>query len=82
MAKNYIVPDDVFDSLEWNDTTIQDLASLLLGSQIVGLEPITDGTANTGAVIYIERRSGELLAVELFWDYEELIMATATVPKR
>lgn len=61
---NIIIPDEVFNGLDWQDFELSEL----LGCKIVGIEPIVDGltdNANTVGICFtVESPDGSQFAVE------------------
>lgn len=54
--------DEQFNTLEWAELTdIQEIA----GAKIEGLEPISDGAAMCGLVLYLRRMDGSKAAVSI-----------------
>lgn len=71
MPKNYIITDEAFDKLEWENIEAGELPGELAGSCILGVETTTDGKDPIGVILYVEKRSGNAIAVEMLWDSDE-----------
>lgn len=82
MSKNYIIADETFEKLEWESLEASELPGELAGSCILGVETITDGIAPIGCILYLEKRSGKAIAVEMLWDNDEneFLIAKADIP--
>ena len=85
MPKNYIITDEAFDKLEWENIEASELTGELAGSRILGVETITNGVGDTapiGCILYLEKRSGQAIAVEMLWDNDEseFLISKADIP--
>lgn len=82
MVKNYTINDDVLYGLEWESLGASDLLKELVGSCILGTETVTDGIKSIGVVLYAEKRSGDVTAVEMLWDdnASEFLISKADIP--
>lgn len=82
MSKNYIITNEAFDKLEWESIEASELPGEVTGSCIQGVETITNGNAPVGCILYLEKRSGHAIAVEMQWDNDvgEFLIAKADIP--
>lgn len=82
MSKNYIIADETFNKLEWKNIEASELPGELVGSCILGTETITDGKDPVGVILYVEKRNGNIIAVEMLWDNDvgEFLISKADIP--
>lgn len=80
---DYIIADDVYNKLEWQEIEVSDLSEKIEGFNILGAEPIIDGKGIAGVVLYAGK-GGDLIAVEMLWEIfeEEFLISMACVPMR
>ena len=64
MPKNFIISDDTFAKLKWENIEASVLPRELIRGCILGVEPTTDGTHPVGVILYVEKRNGNVIAVE------------------
>lgn len=82
---NYIVPDAVFDRLDWQSVKGRELSSLLTGCKIIGAEPIVDsldqdGDNEAGVFLYLDKPESGIIALGARDDYGDFILEVAKVP--
>lgn len=80
---NYIVPDAVFDSLDWQSVKGRELSSLLTGCKIIGAEPLVgslDGDDEVGVFLYLDKPESGIIALGAREDYGDFVLEVAKVP--
>lgn len=82
---NYIIPNAVFDCLDWQSVKGSELSSLLTGCTIIGAEPIVDslnqdGDNEVGVCLYLDKSENGIIAFEAREDYGDFILEVAKVP--
>lgn len=80
---NYIIPDSVFDNLDWQPVKGSELCPLLTGYKIVGTEPLVgslDGENEVGVFLYIDKPESGIIALGAREDYGDFILEVAKVP--
>lgn len=82
---NFIIPDAVFDSLDWQSVKGSELGILLTGCKIIGAEPIVDsvnedGDNEAGVCLYLDKPESGIIAFEAREDYGDFILEVAKVP--
>ena len=82
MVKNYVIPDEVYEKLVWVEIDVGNLAGELSGACVRGVETTTDGKDTIGIVLCAEKRSGDMIAVEMLWEHaiKELLISIANIP--
>lgn len=82
MAKNYVIPDEVYEKLVWVEIDVGNLAGELAGACVRGVETTTDGKDTIGIILCAEKRSGDMIAVEMLWemDMKEFLITVADIP--
>lgn len=66
--ENFIIPDAVFDRLDWETVAAEDLNDILTGSTVLGAELVGLPNAPDGVLIYFDRSDGSIIAVDFDGD--------------
>lgn len=84
--ENFIIPDAVFDRLDWETVEVEDINDILLGSTVLGAELIGLPNAPDGVLIFFRRPDGGIIAVDFdgnpYATEEAFIISVAYVDPR
>lgn len=65
---NFIIPDAVFDRLDWSTVAAEDLNDILTGQTVLGAEMVGLPNAPDGVLLYFGRPDGVIIAVDFDGD--------------
>jgi len=61
----YVIDDEIFDNLDWEDIEQDQIPGLLQGYTVVGMEPIVTPEHVDGLIIYLEGKDQQMVALDI-----------------